>query len=199
MISTRLLWALALSVMASPCFSASVLVRTPDTHGVFVQEATFRLPSTSASLADPGAGFVEVMLDTRGGSVSAGTCRYSLALTRNRYPSLVAELIVGAQPIQRRYKPATVGVIELRLEGCTDSSGNPQAAAAPAIVEVYSPGVAPVNAECGAGAGVQSPVPAAADLCSQGSPASMEDGTGGGAWTCIGKFGGTNAACTAPR
>lgn len=174
--------------------AASVLVRTPETNGQFVEYAQMRL----------GAGPIEVKIDTQ--NPTAGwltTCNFVISDTPTAAPGLaerVTTTTLGGEV--RNFTPVVATTALFTLGKCFDSSGTLLTFNDSAQVQVYPSDTQPVSGLCGqANGGTFSSFPAAGALCASGTSA-VTDGQGADGtfnWSCQGAYGGTTAQCAATR
>lgn len=189
-----LLLAASLLISSLQTQAASVLVRTPETNGQFVESAQMRL----------GAGPIEVQIDTQ--NPTAGwltTCNFVISDAPTAYPALaerVTTTTLGGEV--RNFTPVVATTALFTLGKCFDSSGTLLSFNDSAQVVVYPNDTQAVSGLCGqANGGTFSSFPAAGGLCPSGTSA-ITDGQGADGtfnWSCQGSYGGTTAQCAATR
>lgn len=192
----KLLPLLAASLLTASlqAHAVSVLVRTPETNGQFVESAQMRL----------GAGPLEVKINTQ--NPTAGwltTCSFVVSDSPTGSPSLAERVTTTSIDGEiRSFTPIVATTAVFSLAKCFDSSGTMLTFSDLAQVVVYPSDTQPVSGLCGqANGGTFSSFPAAGGLCTSGT-SSITDGQGADGtynWSCLGSYGGATAQCSATR
>lgn len=127
---TRLSLAAALAVaIVAPAHAASVLIRTPETNGQFVSQASLQFRTGPA----------EIKIETSTPGAIPSFCDLSIGTPGTVGPRIRETVSTPNEPILRLYDPLTAdGQYAITLSNCRTLSGQPTSEFSSGTLRVYS-------------------------------------------------------------